>query len=249
MEAATLGARRFENAGVGLGIGAQDVGSFLVHRGRAHDDLAIWKGQGAPFGQKDGRSFGGGFHAVRFVNEQDSDVVSPKVAGGLCCHDLERTAGEAPRQKGVAPGFVFFIGQGGGNGWGSSEDRFNVADHVISTIGLGGKQAEDRRGFIGNEGRHGAGQERGEAHPNRLDQRHPFNERISDAVRDFLLEAPQAHGAGLGGHTIGQTDFGFYPIGQAQAGRRYKGAQGLATDFLNRRHRLAPCPVLPACRA
>ena len=99
----TIRARDFEGALVRLGVGPQHVRRVQQSRGAAQDDLAIGEAEGPPFGQGDRAAFGGRFHGVRFVDQQNSDVVAGKRRDrSVDRPDSSASPEMSPRKAGVA---------------------------------------------------------------------------------------------------------------------------------------------------
>ena len=90
-----LRARDLKHALIGLGVGSQDIAGRLQRRRLSHDDLAVSKAQRPTFRQQDRAAFCPRLHGVRFVDQQDTDIMTAEVAGRFGRHDLERAAGTA----------------------------------------------------------------------------------------------------------------------------------------------------------
>ncbi|PTM99683.1 hypothetical protein C8N32_1411, partial [Rhodovulum imhoffii] len=101
----------------------------------------------------------------------------------------------------------------------SAENRFHVRNHVSTAVRFGGKNTQNCRRFVGDKGRHRRSKKGGEAHPHRLDQRHPFNRRISDGIRDFPLEGPKLYRPRLRTDAFRQNHFGLDPFGHPHTGQ------------------------------
>ena len=71
-------------------------------RRRANDDFPVRKRHRAALAQPDRVPLRARLTSVRFVNDQDPCGMPAKVARRPCRNDLQGTAGEPLRQKGVA---------------------------------------------------------------------------------------------------------------------------------------------------
>jgi hypothetical protein len=197
-EHAAFWTRDFENPLVARRVSLANMARFFVNRRRAQNDFPIRESERPLFRERNNVTLKRIFASVRFVDKQNPRGVSAKVTRRFRGDNFERAALEPPRKNRTAkrhharnrtpalPG-TRRVDKHAMKRRARLKKRLDIRNNVVLRVRFRGKQNQNRRRILRTPVADRRREQRGKTDARRLNQRHPFNRRISNRIRQAAL--------------------------------------------------------------